>query len=270
MIDIVESHSEAEIEFEGTGERGAQFCVGTFPLELNGEKLILLTVEESIGSDNRDLQNEITGRERAEAALSATQNELLQSREELRHLSASLMNAQDAERRRVARELHDDLSQKVAKLQFAAEFLEQQVPFEDIHGAKARLRDVGRQAAVVSEDLRRVAHQLHPATLEYLGLAIAVRSYTEEFTRSTAVRVKYTSIQVPREIPIEVSSALFRIVQEALRNVAKHASNASVEIVLAGVPEGLALFIRDNGLGFDPEESRTKGGLGLISMKVSC
>ena len=213
------------------------------------------------------LKSETKGRERVESALHASEYALLKSREELRHLTASLMNAQDAERRRVSRELHDDLSQQVASLQFEIETLEQRVPFTDVQDAKERLRGVGRQAARLSNDLRRVAHQLHPATLDHLGLSVALRSYAEEFSRSTAIAVKFTSVFVPRQVPIELASGLYRIVQEALRNVGKHASDANVEIVLARDPKGLALFIRDNGDGFDVEDVRSKGGLGLISMQ---
>ena len=298
MRDVVKGLSDpfSDIDFEAQldGLTQRNVCIRLLSVEVNREQLILVTIEDitrrknaerivleqqkrlqwsvdtgmaELETANRDLQSQIVGRERIEAALHESEHALLQSREELRHLSASLMNAQDTERRRVARELHDDLSQKMAKLQFDAETLEQQVPFENIAAARKRLRDVGQQAATVSDDLRRVAHQLHPATLDHLGLAIAVRSYAEEFTRSTAIPVKVTSINVPHEIPIEVSGGLFRIVQEALRNVAKHANSAKVEIVVAGVSGGLALFIRDDGEGFDIESARRKGGLGLISIQ---
>lgn len=216
---------------------------------------------------NQVLQSEISGREQVETALHESETALLQSREELRHLSASLLNAQDAERRRVSRELHDDLSQKMAKLQFDVEILQQKVPFADIEHARLGLRKVVKQAAALSNDLRRVAHQLHPATLDHLGLAVALRSYAEEYSRSTAIRVKFIGIQVPREIPIEVASGMYRIAQEALRNVGKHSSNAEVEIVLAKTSAGLALFVRDTGEGFDIDSVRAKGGLGLISMQ---
>lgn len=283
---------EFEGEFHGQGKR--TLCINLFPVEAAGEKLILMVIEDvtdrkqaehvlleeqerlklSVEASATELQKtserlhtEALGREQVETALHATERALLQSREELRHLSASLMNAQDAERRRVSRELHDDLSQKVAKLQFDIETLEQKVPFKDVQHAKQQLRDVGHQAAGLSNDLRRVAHQLHPATLDHLGLAVALRAYAEEFSRSTAIPVKFTSLYVPRKVPIEVASGLYRIAQEALRNVGKHASEAKIEIVLARDPKGLALFIRDDGEGFDMESARAKGGLGLISME---
>lgn len=105
------------------------------------------------------LQTEMLGREQVETALHASEHALFQSREHLRHFSASLMNAQDAERRRVSRELHDDLSQKVAKLQFDIETLTQHVPFTDVQQAKERLREVGHQAAGLAQ-LRKPMQRL--------------------------------------------------------------------------------------------------------------
>ncbi len=283
---------EIEHEIKGRGKR--TLCLNMRPLESSGDKLILLAVEDITTRKQAErallaeqeyrrfcvtagatelreagelLQAEVLGREQVETALYTSEHALLQSREELRRLSASLMNAQDAERRRISRELHDDLSQRVAKLQFDIETLAQQVPFVNMPDARLRLHDVGNQAAGLSNELRRVAHQLHPATLDHLGLTVALRGYAEEFSRSTAIPVKFTSLRVPRNIPIELASGLYRIVQEALRNVRKHASDAKVEIMLARDPTGLTLFVRDNGNGFEMKLTRSNGGLGLISME---
>ncbi len=213
------------------------------------------------------LRGEASGREQAETKLEESRAELFRSREELRHLSASLLNAHDAERRRVSRELHDDLSQKVAKLQFDIEILEQKVPFSDLEGAKAQLRAVGDQAACLSNELRRVAHQLHPATLDNLGLTVALRAYVHEFSQSTGIPVELISKDVPKQLPLHIASCVYRIVQETLRNVAKHAGEALVEVRLSATPEALKLMILDNGNGFDMESARAKGGLGLIGME---
>ena len=283
-----------EIKTEFVGQGGRIVCIDLQPVGPFQSRLILLTIKDitrwkeaeqrllleqqqlranltacalALQEANQKLHSQRLGQEQVEVALHVSEHALRQSREELRHLSASLMNAQDAERRRVSRELHDDLSQRVAKLQFDIEILEQKLPFADIQRARGRMQDLVQQAAGLSRDLRRVAHQLHPATLDHLGLSIALRSYTEEFSRSTAIPVKFSALSVPRNLPIELASGLYRIVQEALRNVGKHASHAEVEIVLALVPEGLALFIRDNGEGFDMETARGQGGLGLISME---
>ena len=201
-----------------------------------------------------------------ESALRQSHAELQRTREELRQLAASLMNAQDAERRRVSRELHDDLSQKFAKLQFDIEMVEQQIP-ANLGAVKRRLQTVAAEAAGLSEDLRRLAHELHPAILDILGLSAALRNLIREFARASAIQVRFLSLDVPRDLSIARAGSIFRITQEALRNVRKHSRATSLEIALTGTPAGLDLSIRDNGIGFDLETARTKGGLGLIGMQ---
>jgi two-component system CheB/CheR fusion protein len=201
-----------------------------------------------------------------ETALHDSEAALLRTREELRALTAGLLNAQEEERRRVSRELHDDLSQKVAKLQFDVEMLDQQLP-PDLMDGKKRLLAIRDEIGTLSDDLRRIARQLHPAALDHLGLAIAIRSYSQEFSEREGLPVKFTARKVPARIPPEAASSLYRIVQEALRNVAKHAGQTSVEIRLTGGSKQLSLSIRDNGIGFDLHSVQHKGGLGLIGMQ---
>lgn len=142
----------------------------------------------------------------------------------------------------------------------------QQLP-STLHKTKRQLRTVGRQAGVLSDDLRRLAHQLHPAILDVLGLTLALKTYVHEFSRSSGLQARFSSRKVPRELTSEVAGCVYRVVQEALRNVAKHAPNACVEVALSGTPTGLDLSIRDSGPGFDPDSLRAQSGLGLISMK---
>ncbi len=262
---------EFESEFAGQGQRVV--CLSLRSFQTDREKLILITIED-ITAQKNTARTLVAGQEQLKssveagtAALRESEAALLRSREELRGLTASLLHAQEEERRRISRELHDDLSQKVAKLQFDIETLEQGVPFTNLAGAKEKLRHVGDQAGVLANDLRRVAHGLHPSSLDHLGLTVALRSYAEAFSRSTAIPVKFTSRNVPRRIPAEIASCFYRIVQEALRNVGKHARDAAVNIVLTGSSRRLHLSIRDNGDGFDMMLARAKGGLGLISMQ---
>jgi two-component system CheB/CheR fusion protein len=236
---------------------------------LNSQERLKLRVEAGsaeLRKTSETLLTEVSGRAHAESALHESETALRRSRGELRQLTASLMNAQDAERRRVSRELHDDLSQKVAKLQFDIDTLEQKLP-ADLGEVKQRLCQVRDQAGALSDDLRRVAHQLHPATLDHLGLTVALKAYAQEFSQSTAIPVLFTSHEVPANIPIETASSVYRIAQEALRNVVKHAGKATVEMTLRGTSDGLELSIRDNGIGFDMEAGRAKHGLGLIGME---
>jgi signal transduction histidine kinase len=204
------------------------------------------------------LEFESLWRTQAEAALRS-------SREELRALAASLLNTQEEERRRVSRELHDELSQRMAKLQFDVERLEQQLPADadDVRKGLLKVRD---QVGSVSNSVRRIAYQLHPSTLEHLGLSIALRSFVREFAEREAIDARFTASSVPKNIPPEISTSLYRIAQEALRNVAKHAGKTAVTVQLAGKAGEVRLSVRDRGIGFDAGAVQGRGGLGLISM----
>lgn len=204
--------------------------------------------------------------EQAESALHGSEDALQRSREELRALTGSLLNAQDEERRRVSRELHDDVSQNMAKLQFDIETLEQSLPAER-DAEKKRLLLIRDNAAQLSDDLKKIAYGLHPSTLDHLGLTVALRAYGREFSKRTGIRLKFDTANVPAQLPQPVASAFYRIAQEALRNVAKHAPDAQVVIQLDGDAAGLTLTITDDGPGFDPAAVRGKGGLGLVSME---
>ena len=275
LNEVLTSGVSDQLEFESQfgGQHPKSVCIHVRPVQPDGDKLILVAIED-ITAQKRAANVLVSKQEQLKASVEAgtvalheTEAALIQSRGELRDLAASLLSAQESERRRISRELHDDLSQKVAKLQFDIETLEQKVPFADTEDAKKSLRGVRDQTGTLANDLRRVAHGLHPSSLDHLGLAVALRSYAEEFSRSTAVQVQFKSRKVPRDIPAEVASCLYRIVQEALRNVGKHSSSAEVVIMLLGKPNSLDLSIHDNGMGFDSEAVRAKGGLGLISMQ---
>jgi len=200
------------------------------------------------------------------SALHESESALLKSRDQLRALSAMLLHSQGEERRRISRELHDDLSQKMAKLQFDLERLAQRLP-SDVKEVKKRLLIVRNGVEGLSNDVRRIAYSLHPAALDHLGLTVALRSYIRDFSE----REKLPIVFIPRKVPVRISpdiaSALYRIVQESLRNVARHAGKASVKIRLTGGTKRLSLSISDNGIGFDARSGQSKGGLGLISMQ---
>ena len=264
------SELEFETEFAGLGKKTV--CIYMRRVQPEGEALILVALEDLTAQKNAasilvSRQEQLKSRvEEGTVALRETESALLRSRGELRGLAANLLNAQEEERRRISRELHDDLSQKVAKLQFDIETLEQNAPFSDVDRARQMFRHLRDQAGSLADDLRRVARGLHPSSLDHLGLPVALRSYAEEFSRSTAIPVRFTTSGVPRDISLDVASCLYRIVQEALRNVGKHAPAAKVEISVSASPQALDLSIRDDGDGFDSQLARESGGLGLISM----
>jgi signal transduction histidine kinase len=204
--------------------------------------------------------------EQVAVALHETEDALRSSREELRALTGSLLHAQDEERRRVSRELHDDISQNMATLQFDIEALEQTLP-PSLESEKQTLLAIRDTAAQLSNDLRRMAHALHPSTLDLLGLTVALSAYAREFSRRTAIPVEFSASGAPAEVAPEIASSFYRIAQEALRNIARHAAGSAAQIRLTGDDSRLTLAIQDSGPGFDREAMRGQGGLGLVSME---
>lgn len=212
------------------------------------------------------IARDITERKQTEEALRESEAALHRTSEKLRALTASLFRAQEEERRRLSRELHDDLNQKLAMLAVEAEALAQELPptRASVHTRLKSLRD---GVVALSDDVRRMAYQLHPTIIEHLGLAVALRSYCREFSRRRGVKVKFTRRDLPEAIPHEVSLCLYRVTQEGLRNVVRHSRSERATVVLSGSRSGLHLSITDFGIGFDPEAVRTEGGLGLITME---
>jgi len=182
-------------------------------------------------------------------------------------LSGQLLRAQEEERRRISRELHDDLSQKVALLAFDTSSLgaaSSPAPAD----LKQALCNLQTRIAELSTDIRQIAHRLHPSILEDLGLMAAMREMCEEFSAREAIQAVFEQESVTEPLPVEVATCLYRVAQEALHNVQKHARGASqVRLTLSGGPENVRLCIRDDWAGFDSETGTWAHGLGIISMK---
>jgi len=200
----------------------------------------------------------------AESSLRESEADLRKNRGELRALAARLLATQEEERRRVSRELHDDLNQKLAMLEVDAERLGQEL--NSSPAVVQKVKSLQSRVAEVSNDVRRVAYQLHPSVLDHLGLAVALRSYCTEFSKREGIRVLLSTDDAPTRIPEPVALCLYRLTQESLRNVAKHASAKSASVRLRKANKGIELSIRDNGIGFDTS-TPLKGGIGLLSMK---
>ncbi len=171
---------------------------------------------------------------------------------------------EEDDRRRVARELHDDIGQRLALLADDADRLRHELKLSD-EGNRLRLDKLVDQARELAEDLRRVSHALHPAILEDLGLVPAIRSLADDFSDRTGLPVQLDHFNIPRDLPVEPAIALYRITQEALRNIAKHAGDTAVKINIKSSQGEIALTISDIGHGFDM--STTQAGLGLTSMR---
>jgi signal transduction histidine kinase/ABC-type uncharacterized transport system substrate-binding protein len=198
-------------------------------------------------------------RKRAEQDLRASQVQL-------RGLTGRLLHAQEGESRRIARELHDDLGQGLALLTVEMELLRQKPP-EQAGQLRARIEELVRQIRHLSSSVHELSHQLHPAKLEQLGLAAAIRSLCHELTHRHGLKIELAENQVPPAMPAEVALCLYRIAQEALANAVKHSAAQQVRVELSGAADFITLQIVDDGAGFDPGVIRGRGGLGLVSMR---
>ena len=185
---------------------------------------------------------------------------------DLRELGARMLMVQEEERRRVARELHDDFSQRLALLAIDLEQMAQRPPATK-QELSARIQAMWSQTQELTSDVHRLSYQLHPSKLEDLGLVLAVRSYCHELSRQAVLEVKFSDADVPHALPKEISLCIYRIVQEALRNVVKHSGVKTAAVDLSGAPNEVRLIVSDSGKGFAMDAARGGQGLGLVSMQ---
>jgi PAS domain S-box-containing protein len=241
-------------EWEWTSVSGRTYRIYDYPFaDVNGTPLVL-----EMGVD-------ITQHKQDEAGLRTSEAALRQSQERYRMLAGHLLTVQEAERKRLARELHDDLSQRLAALAMEAETLERQTLLRVAN--HARLKEIKDKLVELSIDVHAMSRRLHPSILDDLGLADAVASECAMFRKRDGIVVNYRVENISSEVPPNVAVCLYRIVQEALRNISRHAGATAVAITLVGENQAIRLSIRDNGKGFDPSQKTSKVGLGLDSMK---
>jgi PAS domain S-box-containing protein len=236
-------------ELHGVRKDGSWFSVqiGLNPIDTGSGMWVLASVLDT------------TERRRTERALR-------ESRQDLRALAGRLFRVQEEERKRIARELHDDLSQSVALLAFDTSNLALSPPreAEDLKKALCKLQS---RIADLSADIRQIAHQLHPSILEDLGLGAALRELCEEFSARETTPIVFEQ-QAPQDVlPMEIASCLYRVAQEALHNIQKHARASHIWLTISGDAERVHLCIRDDGVGFASESGASSQGLGIISMK---
>jgi signal transduction histidine kinase len=186
----------------------------------------------------------------------------------LRALAGHLMTAHEEEQRRIARELHDDLVQRLGFLEFQVEQL-RIGPIGKAHGEVAELLEtLQTQIATLSDATRNISHGLHPSVIDDLGLVAALRKLTNEFALGRTAPVRFINrvgaCSLPRR---HFAAAVYRIAQEAVHNAGKHAATAGVTITLSCKRNELLLTVRDNGPGFDPAAVRGAGGLGIVNME---
>src|SRR5262249_54819290 len=138
---------------------------------------------------------------------------------------------------------------------------------ENPEQARQELAKIRNALGDLSEEVRRISHALHPSVIDDLGIAAALRSLVEDFRERESMIVTLTADPLPRDVPAQIATSLYRIAQEALRNVAKHAGRTHVKVALRNGAEGIRLQVIDSGEGFDVQDRRSGLGLGLISME---
>jgi len=184
----------------------------------------------------------------------------------LREMTHKLIEAHEEERTRIARELHDNVNQKLA---FLAVELDHVILGDE---SKVRLMQCLRRAkkniAEISREVQSLSHHLHSSKLEYLGLVSASNGFCKELSKKAKVQVAFSHSAIPTTLVKEISLTLFRVLQEALQNAVKHSGVRSFEVHLHGAPKWIDLTVSDKGRGFEVRGSlERKAGLGLISMK---
>jgi signal transduction histidine kinase/ABC-type uncharacterized transport system substrate-binding protein len=229
-----------EIEWSQESARGRQwFLTSVMPLKTSEGGAVIT-------------RSEITNRKQAE--------------EERLELSGRLIDLQEKERSRLARELHDDFNQRLAVLAIDLERAAQTISNSPA-GTSQRLHELWNRAREIGTDLHSLSHRLHSSTLESLGLVLGVSSLCEEFAEQHGIQVDFTNEDVPRSVPPDIALCLFRVAQEGLRNVKRHSGASRAEVRLEGAEQAISLSVSDKGIGFDTHSARARAGLGMRSMQ---
>ena len=202
----------------------------------------------------------------ANVALAEELEERARAEREIQALTARLITAQEEERTRLARELHDDLSQQIATLSIAASNLKKDIDPEAVE-ARAQSERIQQKLVQLAEGVRRLSHNLHPAVLEYSGLGAALKNYCSEFSALTGITIFFHVEGSFESLPTAVALCLYRIAQEALQNVLKHAQVSQAQLAVRGSAESVCLTITDEGVGIDTLRGSIPQGLGLVNIK---
>jgi PAS domain S-box-containing protein len=186
--------------------------------------------------------------------------------EVLESVSRRLIDAQEQERTRIARELHDDIGQRLALLTIGLVELQQNSP--DLPAeVRNRMGELQKQTSEIATDIQSLSHELHSSKLQYLGIVVAMRSFCKEFGEQQKVEIDFEIHDLPSPLSPDISLCFFRVLQEALHNAAKHSRVRHFEVRLWGTSGEIHLTVRDSGAGFDTDAARKGRGLGLTSMQ---
>jgi PAS domain S-box-containing protein len=206
-------------------------------------------------------------RKRAEQTLRENETALRASYARIRDLAGGLITAQEAERSRIAGDLHDDVNQQLAGLSIALSHVKRQLQ----NGGDATVQDeitrLQQRTSDLADVIRNLSHELHPGVLQHAGLSAALKGHCAEFGRQHAIEVTLSTAGGLDGIPQDVALCLYRVAQEALHNTAAHADARKAHVTLSCTEDELELVIADDGQGFDLAEAQGRGGLGLISLE---
>jgi PAS domain S-box-containing protein len=249
-------HPMPTADFEATLERDGEWTGELTHTTRDGRKIIVesrhVLMREADGrrlvlETNRD----VIERKRAEQALE--------------ELAGRLIHAQEEERSRIGRELHDHISQTLGVLTIKIDQL--RANGEIPRGIVETLEELRRNTSEITDDVHRLSQRLHSSTLDYLGLVPALQKLVSEFSERHGISIAFTQASMPPSLASEVALCLFRIAEESLTNIAKHSHAPSAKIHVGGAPDGIHLRVEDAGTGFDMTALRSKGGLGFVSMQ---
>ncbi len=198
------------------------------------------------------------------SAIDITDQKLAQ--QSLEQVSGQLIEAQEQERTRIARDLHDDICQRLALLSMELEQAHR-VPHGSVTATKRSLGEIRKHCSEIATDVQSLSHQLHSSKLDYLGIVAATRGFCREFSKQHGVIVEFKETNVPTHLSKDVSLCLFRVTQEALHNAVKYSGMGKFAVELNATAGEVQLLVADSGAGFDVEAAKKNRGLGLVSMQ---
>ena len=182
----------------------------------------------------------------------------------LKQLTQRIIDTQEEERGRVARELHDGISQILVSARYAFDLTRRRLQISDLRAGESLEKGIGNLTTAIQE-VRRISRDLRPGTLDDLGLGPALQALTEEFSERTGIKTELETVVFRNLLDDDAKTALFRVAQEALTNIERHSGASEVRVRIFGHKKGATLRVQDNGRGFQPDSA--KGGLGLRNME---
>jgi signal transduction histidine kinase len=190
--------------------------------------------------------------------------DLKRAHAELQQFTPRLISAQEKEKQRIARDLHDDIGQRLALLRVGLDMLDQTIPFENA-AEHAQLHSLLTQLGDLANDVHNISHQLHSSKLELLGLSGALKGLCRQLADQYGTVIDLTTQKLPETLPEELSLCFYRIAQEGLMNALKHSESRRIDVSLDCREQILRMLIKDFGIGFDP--LALGNGLGLVTMQ---